>query len=73
MISLPLRTILGVPVCHDTTVMTYAPYLRVCEPVAAATCKRVRSRRGALAEYEMANRVPSRPGGYFAGAFPKPP
>jgi hypothetical protein len=35
MISLPGPLPLGRPVCHDTTVMTYAAYLRVYEPVSA--------------------------------------
>src|ERR1700739_3038801 len=35
MISLPRPLPLGRPVCHDTTVMTYAAYLRVYEPVSA--------------------------------------
>lgn len=33
--SLPGPLPLGRPVCHDTTVMTYAAYLRVYEPVSA--------------------------------------
>jgi hypothetical protein len=33
--SLPGPLTLGRPVCHDTTVMTYAAYLRVYEPVSA--------------------------------------
>jgi hypothetical protein len=35
MISLPRPLPSGRPVCHDTTVMTYAAYLRVYEPVSA--------------------------------------
>jgi hypothetical protein len=35
MISLPGPLPLGRPVCHDTTVMTYAAYLRVYEPASA--------------------------------------
>ncbi len=35
MISLPGPLPLARPVCHDTTVMTYAAYLRVYEPVSA--------------------------------------
>lgn len=35
MISLPGLLTAGRPVCHDTTVMTYAAYLRVYEPVSA--------------------------------------
>ena len=33
--SLPDHRLCGVLVCHDTTVMTYAPYLRIYEPVSA--------------------------------------
>src|SRR5579859_182290 len=35
MISLPGPPPLGRPVCHDTTVMTYAAYVRVYEPASA--------------------------------------
>jgi hypothetical protein len=35
MISLPEHHPCGIPVCHDTTVMSYAAYLRIYEPVAA--------------------------------------
>ena len=35
MILLPSPLPLGVSICHDTTVMAYAAYLRVYEPVSA--------------------------------------
>jgi hypothetical protein len=35
MISLPEHSLCGILVCHDTTVMTYAAYLRIYEPIAA--------------------------------------
>ena len=58
MISLPENRLCGVMVCHDTTVMTYAAYLHIEQPVAAFR-EPDRSRRVASsASTEAARRMP---------------